>query len=199
LRAIVDFCRRWSLGRGALLLGPWLTACTIYDPSLLGDKGAGGEKNEPDGGLPPIDGTFVRAINLGGPGLTIDGHDWESGNTAEGFALIRGETLNEQDATLDPSTDDNRATMIRSSLHDTVSFNLTIPDGPYKILLYTWEDDEPTTFSVTIDGERVLSEYSSGAAGTWTRHGPWQLQITTGAINLNETGDGNLSGIEIYQ
>ena len=31
-------------------------------------------------GDPAIHSTFYRAINLGGPAMTIDGHNWEANN-----------------------------------------------------------------------------------------------------------------------
>jgi hypothetical protein len=90
-----------------------------------------------------------------------------------------------------PSTNPVRETMIRSSIwrYTNLQLNLTsVPSGTYQVFLYVWEDNNPSTFSITLEGRVVQSNYNSGAAGTWKKLGPYQASITDGTINIATTG-----------
>jgi len=151
--------------------------------------------------LAPGSGTFYRAINLNGPALTIDGHAWE-GSGAANYSYT-GSAFENQGVTLSPSTDANRATMIRSSIWNSAGSNVTmsnVPAGNYQVFLYVWEDNASATYSVMLEGQTVQSNYASGAGGHWDRLGPWDAHITDGTINVACTaGDANLSGLEVWQ
>ncbi len=75
--------------------------------------------------------------------------------------------FSDQAIPLIPTTDTNRATMIRSSVWgNTVNLNVTaVPDGSYKVWLYVWEDNFPQTYSYRFEGSVVLPIYNSGQAG----------------------------------
>ena len=94
--------------------------------------------------------------------------------------------------------------MIRSSLYvygtnPSVAIS-GIASGTYSVYLYVWEDNNPETFSVTLEGQTVKSNYSSGSAGHWDRLGPFTAAITDGTINVTTVGGhANLSGIEIWK
>lgn len=79
-----------------------------------------------------------------------------------------------QGITLVPSTDANRATMIRSSVWgNTVTLNMTaVPSGNYQVWLYVWEDNFTQTYSVSLEGSVVVSNFNSGTAGVWKN---WDL------------------------
>src|SRR5437588_800330 len=100
-------------------------ACPPLFGVLLLAIGATGRADD----RPPA--TFFRGINLNGPPVVIDGHPWEGGD-AQGLR-IEGRALDRQDIPLNPGTDRDRATMIRSSISgDEVAVALQgIPDGSY--------------------------------------------------------------------
>jgi len=142
---------------------------------------------------------FYRAINVNGDALTIDGNAWESGISAGNYSAIGG-TFSAQSVTLNPATDAARSTMIRSSVYGTCSVTLSsVPNNSYNVYLYAWEDNSPATFSVSLEGSVVQANYTSGAAGTWARLGPWPVTISDGTINVScSGGDANISGIEVW-
>jgi hypothetical protein len=155
--------------------------------------------------LPPSASAFYRAINLNGPAFNIDGNDWVASTGAPNFSQStnRGVFTN-QNVTLVPAipaADINRAMMIRSSIWGN-NVNLVVsavPAGGYQVWLYTWEDNSPAIFSVAVEGSSVLSNYNSGSAGTWKKHGPFDVTINDGTINVSTSGGhANLSGIEVW-
>jgi len=146
---------------------------------------------------------FYRALNLDGPALTIDGHNFEAMAGAANFSYTTNRGLfADQSITLIPATDANRATMIRSSIWG-YSVTLTVgavPAGTYQVYVYVWEDSNPQTFSVSMEGTVVKANHSSGGRGIWSKLGPFQATINDGAINLAFTGPGYAqpSGLEIW-
>ena len=73
-----------------------------------------------------------------------------------------------------------------------------IPNGAYKVSLYTWEDNASATFSLALNGATVASGIVSGAAGTWKLLGPYDVSITNGTLAITSAGGAtNLSGIVV--
>lgn len=146
--------------------------------------------------------TFLRAINLGGGAITLDGNAWAAGSSAPNFRATGVVTFANQNVTLNPATDANRASMIRSSMYGnkpTLSIG-GVANGSYSVYLYVWEDNNAETFNITLEGQTVQSNYNSGSAGHWDRLGPFNANITDGTIDVGTTGGtANLSGIEIWQ
>jgi mono/diheme cytochrome c family protein len=145
---------------------------------------------------------FYRGINLNGPALTLDGHDWEAGN-AKGVLCDDAEFEN-QSIRLMPATDDARAKMIRSSRWSPQGKARVrvaeVPAGTYSIYLYIWEDNDPQTFDISLSGRLVAKGYNSGNGGHWDRLGPWIIDVADGTIELTAMGGhANLSGIEIWR
>ncbi|HET6539279.1 MAG TPA: T9SS type A sorting domain-containing protein, partial [Chryseolinea sp.] len=146
--------------------------------------------------------TFYRAININGPARVIDGNNWISSTGAPNFSFTTNNTtFSNQAITLIPATDTNRATMIRSSVYgNTVTLNMTaVPSGNYQVWLYVWEDNFAETYSISLEGSLVQSNFTSGPAGAWTKLGPYPVNITDGAINVSSSGGhANFSGIEVW-
>ena len=169
------------------------TNTTLYNPA---SKTVTIDVNE------TVQSTFYRAININGTALVIDGNNWISSTGAANFSFTTNNTtFSNQAITLVPPTDANRATMIRSSVWgSTVSLNMTaVPSGSYLVWLYVWEDNNPETYSISVEGSVVLSNYNSGSAGTWRKLGPYSANITDGAINVSSSGGhANFSGIEVW-
>ena len=153
----------------------------------------------------PASGTavFYRAINVNGPALAIDGNNWEASASAPGFSYTTSNgVFTNQNITLVPATDANRATMIRSSVWGgSVNLNLaSVPAGTYQVWVYTWEDNFATTFSLSLEGSVVKANHSSGGAGVWSKLGPYQATINDGAINVSSSGGhAMLSGLEVWR
>jgi len=149
----------------------------------------------------PFDFVFHRAINLNGPALTIDGHAWE-GKDAPDFGYT-GSAFENQAVPLLPPTDPERATMIRSSIYHPKGSNVTVkglPSGTYQLFLYIWEDNDPATFDVRVQGVLAEAGVVSGQAGEWKKLGPWIASVKDGTLNVTcSPGDANLSGLEIWR
>ena len=142
--------------------------------------------------------TFVRGINLNGPALSIDGRRWEAGD-APGL-VSQAAAFENQGVPLVPATDASRAAMIRSSRWNGDIVLNGVPDGRYTLFLYVWEDNDPETFSILVNGKEVAHDVHSGSAGVWQRLGPWVTQPRDGAIRIaTRGGAANLSGLELWQ
>ena len=93
---------------------------------------------------------FYRGINVNGAALSIDGNSWQaSGGDANFTFTTDGGTFVNQGITLIPTTDANRATMIRSSIFGRANLTISsIPNGTYDIYVYVWEDTGPQTLFI---------------------------------------------------
>lgn len=143
--------------------------------------------------------TFFRGINLNGPAVVIDGHEWEPGDSK--FLVCKDKAFENQTVPLVPSTDDARARMIRSSRWGGNRLELTeVPPGSYSLFLYVWEDNNAETYSIAVNGRPVQSNYNSGTTGHWDKLGPWYVEPRDGKIVLtSQGGAANFSGIEIWR
>lgn len=144
--------------------------------------------------------TFFRGINLNGPPVTIDGHDWE-GHDSKSYKC-QAKAFENQAVPLRPATDRNRAKMIRSSRWggDIDVELLDVPSGDFQVFLYLWEDNDPEQFRILLNDQTVVASYSSGRAGHWERLGPWRLRTGGGSIRISARGGAaNLSGVEVWK
>ncbi|MEX0713597.1 MAG: DUF1549 domain-containing protein, partial [Pirellulales bacterium] len=157
--------------------------------------------SHPAGGEEP-ELVFFRGINFNGPPLQIDGHAWE-GREAAGVATSDAGFENHA-VPLAPSTDDARATMIRSSIWSPAGRNRVVfsnlPADEYEVYLYVWEDNDPQTYSVFLQSHAVLENHNSGTAGHWHKLGPWSATVSDGVLELASSGGhANFSGIELWR
>ncbi len=155
------------------------------------------------GALAAAEARFVRAINLNGPALTIDGRAWEAGAGAADFKTT-GKAFANQRVALKPPTDAARTQMIRSSVWGgRVEVELSnLSAGPYQVVLYVWEDNHDEQFDLLVNGRVVVSRFHSGSAGMWRRLGPWPAASVDGRITVAARGAShgaaNLSGLELW-
>lgn len=167
------------------------------------------ERPIPGSRLSPYSGStaspsFYRAINLNGTALSIDGRTYSASATAANFSFS-GRTFANQNISLTPSTDANRSTMIRSSIFATASSPASIavgalPAGSYELYVYVWEDNTAERYNLSLEGQSIVSNYTSGAGGSWAKLGPFRTTITDGTLNLVASGGAaNLSGIELWK
>jgi hypothetical protein len=143
---------------------------------------------------------FYRGINLNGSAVTIDGNKWD-GDNASNF-ICEDRAVNSPNVRLRPPTDTARTGMIHSfrwnrQAHIKVT---NIPSGKYAVYAYLWEDNNPETFSISLDGRKVVQGYYSGVEGQWRRLGPWMVTVNNGIIDIKTVGGAaNFSGIEIWK
>ncbi|MBA3699647.1 MAG: DUF1553 domain-containing protein [Planctomycetes bacterium] len=148
------------------------------------------------------DATFVRAVNLNGPALTIDERSWEGKDAAN--VKVEGKAFANQSVALKPATDTARAQMIRSSRWGSkVDVELGgLPAGQFQIFLYVWEDNHSERFDLLVNGAVVQEGFVSGATGAWKRLGPWSTVTKDGKVTVSarapDHGAANLSGIEVW-
>ncbi|QHT70947.1 PKD domain-containing protein [Rhodocytophaga rosea] len=148
--------------------------------------------------------SFYRALNLNGGTLTIDTRTFEASATAAGFTYS-GRVFANQNITLSPATDAARASMIRSSIYSLASAPASlalsgVSNGEYDLYLYVWEDSAPEPYSLTLEGQVILSNYSTGGKGSWAKLGPYRTTIADGILNIGASGGAaNLSGLELWK
>jgi hypothetical protein len=153
--------------------------------------------------LDAADATFLRALNLNGPAVTIDGRAWEADQGAANFSA-NGKRFANQKVLLKPPTDAARTEMLRSSVWGgTVSVEFTgLAKGAYQVVLYVWEDNHTEQFDLLVNGKVVIPSFYSGDAGMWRRLGPWRAEVTDGKLTVGAKGAShgaaNLSGIELW-
>lgn len=143
---------------------------------------------------------FYRGINLNGPAVTIDGNKWE-GDNAPNFTC-KDRPVNSPNIPLRPPTNEPRTKMIHSfRWNRRAHIKVTgVPRVKYAVYAYLWEDNNPETFSISLEGRKVVEEYYSGIEGQWRRLGPWIKTVTDGIIDITSAGGAaNFSGIEIWQ
>ncbi len=142
---------------------------------------------------------FFRGINLNGPTVQIDGHVWDGEDSPH--YVCRDKAFESQDIALVPETDADRARMIRSSRWGGNRLELTgIPPGQYTLFLYVWEDNHAETYSIDVNGQRVVTNYNSGLTGHWERLGPWSTQVRSDRtiVLTSQGGAANWSGVELW-
>jgi len=152
---------------------------------------------------PPVESgpwRFWRAVNVGGAPLEIDGNRWE-GDDAANFTCS-DKLLDSPHVPLRPPTDDARAKMIHSfrwNREGRLDVS-AVPEGTFAVYVYVWEETEPATFTISLNGKVVRSDFYSGEAGRWSRLGPWITTPDGGKITITTAGGAaNVSGLEIWR
>ena len=143
---------------------------------------------------------FYRGVNLNGPAITIDGNKWQ-GDDAPNFAC-NGRAIDGPGVALMPPTNEARTKMIHSFRWNRgVKIKVTrVPRGRYAVYAYLWEDNNPETFSISLQGKVVEKDYYSGQEGQWRRLGPWITTVADGVISITSSGGAaNFSGVEVWQ
>ena len=148
---------------------------------------------------PTVSTRFYRGINLNGGAMTIDNNAWAGSSTTN--YSVNGTSYANQGQQLSPATDASRASMLRDCRYsNSLNFSLTaVPNGTYLVSAYVWEDNNSEIFNLSLNGVRVQSNISTGAAGSWKKVGPFTTTVTNGTIQLATTGGTvNLSGVEVW-
>jgi hypothetical protein len=150
----------------------------------------------------PLSG-FIRAINFGGPALTIDGNLWE-GQDSPNYTLGSEDLSQCPGGALTPVTDVNREAMLRCVVTDSGTYMevtitlINLPNGNYSVYFYRWEDDAAQAVDHYLQGVRIESGLTIGA-GEWRRMGPYTVSVTNNTIVFeSNAGIQNISGIEVW-
>lgn len=158
----------------------------------------------PESQTPP--GSFVKAINLGGPALSLAGNPWVSHTDAlsNGLTISPTPNLATNSRTPEPATATPTTQMLQSEIWRTGDLQLsqTLANGVYHVYLWVMEDYRANhrVFDVHLEGTKV-GTVRSGQVGDWGRYGPFPARVLDGALTLDlrrTTGDVLLQGLEIY-
>jgi hypothetical protein len=146
--------------------------------------------------------TFYRGVNVNGPAIAINGNNWVAGSnpdfTTNGFA--------DTNPWIDfvPTPDANTSTML-STYVEHWAHNMTlanVANGTYYVYLYsvqTWEDPNPTSFTVRLEGQVAGSHTPTpNVEGEWVRLGPWSVTVSDGTLNITTGGTASFSGLELW-
>jgi hypothetical protein len=147
---------------------------------------------------------FVRAVNLNGPALVIDGHDFQS--AAQAAIATTGSGIAPASTPYPPVTG-SLATMLQTAtrLQTGDELNLPVDNGVYLAYLYaTSPTNDGVTSVFTVQGAepelggRFRSQAADGGQA-WSRLGPFRVDVTTGKLTLGVTsGSVSFTGIELW-
>jgi hypothetical protein len=155
----------------------------------------------PAGAIATPAGAFYLGVRFNGPQVIVDGHTFQA---SDGVATIRGGTGTCGDASaaarLEPAVSDaGLAELLRCGLlsdGSTAKLSVTLgslAEGAYQVSIYVWENDFPERYSLALQGQ-VVAEYASGAAGHWSKLGPYPVTVSGGQLSLT-VPSGNASNI----
>ncbi len=160
------------------------------------------EEPDPPNETPvPAAGTLYRAINLNGGAVSVDGISFE-GKNAPNYSTV-GRTHVSRTIP-NPRVNSNKQTLLQSFIWDrrvSCSMN-SIPNGNYRVYLWIFEDNNPVTFSVNVNGRSAINNARSGAAGTWQRLDLGATTISNGQLVVqgNLSGDAlNMCALEVWR
>ena len=184
---------------------PPLTAYRRLVVKVSGEPAGGPGRTKPVTKLPgpPAETgpwSFYRGINLNGPPVEIDGHKWDGDRAAN--LVCKDRAVNSPHVRLTPPTDPARAKMIHAfRWNRRASITLTrVPEGKYAVYAYVWEDNNPETFTIRLNGREVARDCYSGLGGEWQRLGPWITTVADGTIRITSRGGAaNFSGLEVWK
>jgi hypothetical protein len=152
-------------------------------------------------GLAPAESvSFYRGINVGGPGLVIDGNNWD-GESALNY-VSSGKLFSEPGVQFAPAPDPAHAQMLSTGVYgpDLRLAITSVPSGNYDVYIWTFEDSGSLTASLSILGN-VVTTFSTGQSGSWQRVGPFRVAATEGGIDLRIAAANDwpvLSGVEFW-
>ena len=147
---------------------------------------------------------FARGINLGGEGLTIDGHRWlgHAQALANGLELGTGTALAPSAPITAARLDFESKTMLDSGLAASGPLRIgqRLPNGDYEVELWVAgaQGLDPALLVLQVDNVDVPVGRAVGAA-TWSRLGPYRVTIGQRRLDLAVTGLGaaHLAGLAI--
>jgi YVTN family beta-propeller protein len=178
------------------------TPTRTHTPSATASRTPSPTASRTPSATPASGATFFRAVNLNGADVTIAGTAWSGQSSAANFSA-NGTAMSNPWLTFNPSTDAARGEMLKTwRQHWAFSGAFSnVQNGTYQVYVYVvsdWNNPSPSTVTFQLEGQNVGS-YTQGAAGTWTRLGPYTATISDGTINLTAQGVVNVAGLEVWR
>lgn len=140
--------------------------------------------------LAPIEGALVRGVNFNGKGgFEIDGYRWTSqaDSKANGMMLRDVESLT-TDIQPQPATEENTQLLLNTSIAKTGSLNIDqiIYGAEYEIYFWFMENQRGSQRSMTveIEGQVVETELGNLPYRSWSRFGPYPVDLSDGELNI---------------
>jgi len=147
---------------------------------------------------------FVRGVNLNGPALTVDGHAWESAQSAS--LTTSGAGVSASDVTY-PVTSGGTLSMLNTStrLQQDDELSLPVDNGTYLVYVHAIsQGSEAEASLLTVQGEAPASSGAFRAqmgdpGQVWAKLGPYRVDITEGTLTFAVTkGAINFAGLELW-
>jgi hypothetical protein len=151
-------------------------------------------------GLARPEGTFVRAVNLDGPAVVLDGNAWDAGAEAEN-CLAAGQPVEGASAPIKSDADEACARLLRSGYAgDRVRILLGgLPAGACRIYLTVRAAGGGGAVAVAVGGKPVEGA-GEVAAGEWKRLGPWPVEASGGVVEVVvDGGRAAVCGVEAWK
>jgi Carbohydrate binding module (family 6)/Bacterial Ig domain/PA14 domain len=150
---------------------------------------------------------FVKGINLGGDGFTIDGNAWISQKDAETAGLViynsrrisgTGEPVPAAEAGMKPML----RTGVAAKGGDLEIHDRAIPNGRYEVTLYLCETGAANShlFDVTVN-DASLNDIGQLPKNGWAAYGPLTVTVTKGVLSImtkGKKGAAQLMGIAVH-
>ncbi len=178
-----DLTAQIAVGGGTIRIS--YVCNTPYDEGLL----SGVEVWQAHEGPPPTT-TFYRAINLGGPAMTINGNNWEANTGSTTNFTVVGTAAGPNTVTFNPPPGAYEPMLHTFRYGTGLHMALThVPSGSYDV--YVWADEDgPSSVNATlsINGLTVLGSYNTGATGHWDRLGPYRVTLNGGPVVTTAPG-----------
>lgn len=158
---------------------------------------------------PPAEGSVWR-VNLGGPGLDIDGVAWDGHQEAEQRGLRCSATLRanpKEDPILKPRPDPETRTLLATGVWEMAAeWRLTLPVEPGDYLVRVWVvenhplNEQRRRFDVVAEGRDLFTGIGTMPLGNWRIHGPARVSVSDGALDLDcipRQDDAHLMAVEV--
>jgi hypothetical protein len=157
---------------------------------------------------------FVKGINFGGGGVTIEGNRWLSYQEAlsQGLTVSGGVpwSVGTYHFPLSPSPDADTRAMLQSVVYrqnppsgQGFSFSQALPNGTYEFHVWLIENYADRFRDITLRGEGVTLGTGLGSLtrGEWKKYGPYRVNVQDGKLDLDllrtSKGDPLIAGIAI--
>ncbi|MCA0457175.1 MAG: cellulase family glycosylhydrolase [Chloroflexi bacterium] len=152
---------------------------------------------------------FVKGINFNGNAVNILGNQWVSYAAAKGQGLtVAGAASSNTHLATNPTTDAATSHMLNSALFSsadkgTMSLTQVIPNGTYRIYLWTMENYAGNQRRWNLTAENVPLGNNLGDLGInqWKRYGGYTVVVADGKLNISMigvVGRPMIMGLEIY-
>ncbi len=148
----------------------------------------------------PAAGELFRAVNVGGPAVTIDGRRWADGDARWFRCWAKDHDVS--DVRLRPAVEGDMAKMLHTCRrHDRTTMHVDdVPDGVYSVYVYLLSDAGPRTFDAYAQRSVAVRAHRTGPAGTWEKIGPWAVEARHGRLLIRTRGrEATLCGLEIHR